>query len=155
QMYIPVVYTAWWTLAHVPASAGLNPVAFHAANLVVHLLSAIVVYEILLLLIGSRYAACAGALIFAVHPLQTEAVAWATGMKDCLSGLLALGAIWQYLVARRSNSIGRYVLASAIFVLALLAKPSTVAVPVICAVLDWLMLRGSPKLIARYVGPWL
>lgn len=157
QMYIPVVYTAWWDLAHVPGSGGqaLNPAAFHAANLLVHTVSAVVVFELLMLLIGSRFAACAGALIFAVHPLQTEAVAWATGLKDCLSGMLALLAIWQYLLSRRTNARWRYALASAIFVLALLAKPSTVAVPVICAVLDCMLQRASPKVIAAYVVPWL
>src|SRR6266480_4991899 len=126
QMYIPVVYSAWWTLAHVPAAGGtgLNPAAFHAANLLVHVLSSIVVFEILVLLIDSRWAACAGALIFAAHPLQTEAVAWATGLKDCLSGFLALLTIWQYLMARRMNVKWRYALASVIFALALLAKPS-------------------------------
>src|SRR3954471_6534819 len=151
QMYIPVVYSAWWGLAHF----GMNPLAFHVANVVVHLLSAWVVFEILLLLVESRWAACAGAILFAVHPLQTEAVAWATGMKDCLSGLLSLVAIWQYLLFRQENSRARYALASTAFALALLAKPSTVCVPLICAAIDWLLLRTSWRRILASLGPWL
>jgi len=151
QMYIPVVYSAWWGLAHF----GMNPHVFHAANVLVHVLSGWVVFEILLLLVGSRSSACAGALLFAVHPLQTEAVAWATGMKDCLSGLLALVAIWQFIRARQINSTKRFALATAVLVLALLAKPSTVCVPLICAVMDRLMLGTEWRRIAQWIAPWL
>jgi protein O-mannosyl-transferase len=152
KMYIPAVYTVWWTLAHVPAGEQkFNSAAFHGANLLAHLLATLVVYEIVLRLIGSRWAACAGALIFAVHPLQTEAVAWATGMKDVLSGLLALLAIWQYLGRRKWN----YVIATASLLLALLAKPSTVMVPLICAVLDLMVLHRSFRESAARLAPWL
>ena len=151
QMYIPVVYSAWWGLAHF----GMRPAVFHAANLIMHLLSAWVVLEILLLLFRVRWAACAGAILFAVHPLQTEPVAWATGMKDCLSGLLALLVVWQYLKAQCDNSVARYAIASGVFVLALLAKPSTVVVPAICAVLDYLILRSPWRRILIWQGPWV
>ena len=115
--------------------------AFHLANVIAHLLSAWVVFEILLIVVELPWAAFAGALVFAIHPLQTEAVAWATGMKDVPSGLLGVIAIWQYLVARREKSPERYTLAIAAFAVALLAKPSTVCVPVICAILDLFILR--------------
>src|SRR5690349_1960280 len=53
QMYIPVVYSAWWGLAHL----GMKPAAFHGANLLLHLASAMVVFQILLRLVDSRWAA--------------------------------------------------------------------------------------------------
>src|SRR3954470_14746926 len=63
QMYIPVVYTAWWTLAKLTPHP--NPIVFHIGNLLVHAASSLVVYEILLILCGQRWTACFGAMIFA------------------------------------------------------------------------------------------
>ncbi len=88
NLYDPLVYTTWWLLAHAakiqtPDALGatINPQVFHAANLIVHWLAACVVLEILARIGVGGWPAAAGALLFAVHPLQTEAVAWATGMK--------------------------------------------------------------------------
>jgi protein O-mannosyl-transferase len=153
QMYIPVVYSMWWSLALF--SGAPSSLVFHLANLLVHILSGWVVFEILLMLVEAPVAACAGAIFFVVHPLQAEPVAWATGMKDLLSGLLSLLAIWQYLGARRKNSIRTYGFATAIFLLALLAKPSAVCVPLICGALDWLMLGTSLRRVMAWLAPWL
>src|ERR1700733_6640765 len=103
-LYIPLTYTLWGLLAmvaQVPPDAqgvSLNPWIFHLASIALHVLSVLVVFEILQLLIRNRVAACIGAMLFAIHPVQVEAVAWAAGMKDVLSGLLALVAIWQHLI---------------------------------------------------------
>lgn len=166
HLYVPVIYTAWWCLANLahldtpdPLGASLNPAVFHSANILVHLLAVWVVYQILLRLIGKPWPAFAGAALFAIHPLQVEAVAWATGMKDVLSGLLSFVAIWQYLeFAYADEPRGRrrhYILASIAFAFALLAKPSAVMVPVVVAVLDVLIVRRSIKQCAMALWPWL
>jgi hypothetical protein len=152
SMYDPMVYSLWWVLAH----AGMKPAIFHGANLLVHWLSACVVLEILLQLRLSPWPAGIGAMLFAIHPLQTEAVAWATGMKDLLSGLLALGAIWQYLVATQGKGRWRnYFLASVLYVLALLSKPSAVVVPGLVWVLDVVIFGRSWKRSLLRMVPWL
>ncbi len=89
--------------------------------------------------------------MFALHPLQVEAVAWATGLKDVLCGFLSFVAVWQYLrygqwsvdaaasanqPGKASRFLGRYWLATGAFVLALLAKPTAVVVPVLAWLLD-------------------
>jgi hypothetical protein len=114
SMYDPLVYTTWWALAHVAQldtsdilGAKLNPQIFHLANLLVHCLTTLVVLEILRRLEMPDWAAGAGAALFALHPLQTEAVAWATGMKDLLGGLLAMLTIWRYLVAQAASGTRR------------------------------------------------
>lgn len=167
EMYDPLVYTLWWSLAHVAQletadfqQSKLNPYVFHAANLLVHWLSACVVLEILRRLKIGDWAAAAGAIIFAIHPIQTEAVAWATSMKDLLSGLLGLLAIWRYLVAlqvplqdrRRKRN---YLLATICFAAALLSKPSAVVVPIIAAATDRIMYRRSWRDIGKWIWPWL
>jgi protein O-mannosyl-transferase len=164
-LYVPVTYSTWAMLAHMsqgnsPGPHALDPALFHAANLVGHVLSALVVFAILRLLIGSDLPATLGAMVFALHPMQVEPVAWASGLKDVLCGLLSLYALWQYLIFARETDRGagrwlRYGLATAAFALALLAKPSAVTVPLLAAILDFFVLRRRPGQIAKSILPWL
>ena len=101
-LYIPVTYTVWGILASAarldaPDEFGiaLNPWLFHAASVIVHVGSVLLVFRILRQLTGREGASFAGALLFAIHPLQTETVAWASGLKDLLCGFFALLAIWK------------------------------------------------------------
>ena len=161
--------------------AKLDPLPFHLANLILHLLSALVVFALLRMLVRHDWAAGAGALLFALHPVQVEPVAWVTGMKDVLGGCLSLVAVWQYLsyarttVTSASGSTGtggkalaaesgassprqggwHYVLATLVFVLALLAKPTAVVVPVVAWVLDYWVLRRSMRQSAVALVGWL
>jgi tetratricopeptide (TPR) repeat protein len=164
SMYNPVVFTLWWALAHGAhvenpdlLGATLNPDLFHAASLAVHWLCACAVVEILRRLRIGDWAAAAGGLVFALHPLQTEAVAWATAMKDLLSGFFALLSIWRYLAALESPKPRRrtnYWLATMFFAAALLSKPSTVVVPAIVAVIDRMIYRRSWRDVAKWLWPW-
>lgn len=172
-LYIPLTYTVWLAVALIsqkPGSAGkferLNPGFFHATNLVFHIASVIVVFYILRLLIkhsppkscsqstegcNSRVdlAAAIGASLFALHPLQAEPVAWVTGLKDVLCGFLSFTSIWIYLLyATTVDSYKRHILfvaATVIYLLALLAKPTAVVVPLIVWVLDYFLLTRSFK----------
>jgi cytochrome c-type biogenesis protein CcmH/NrfG len=166
DLYVPVTYTVWGVialLARVPETATtpayLNPIPFHIANLVLHMLCCVVVFELLRLLIGETWPAAAGALIFELHPVQVEAVAWVSGLKDVLGGLLALVAIWQYLIAVKRNQAGKsgrwnYTFAMAAFVLAMLAKPNESVAPVVATILDLLLLRRSWRRVLAWLWPW-
>src|SRR5262249_53241167 len=99
-----------------------------------------------------EWAACGGALLFAVHPFQVEAVAWVTGFKDVLGGCLSFVAVWQYLEyasacmdaapsgkrarGQTQHALMHYGFATGAFVLALLAKPTAVVVPAVAWLLD-------------------
>jgi tetratricopeptide (TPR) repeat protein len=164
-MYDPLVYTVWWGLAQgaelqTPDVSGakLNPQIFHAANLALHWLTACLVLEILLRLKIEPWPAAGGALIFAIHPLQTEAVVWATGMKDLLCGFFCMATIWVHLCgagkigpARRKNDL----CAGALYVAALLCKPSAVILPLIMIALDLLVLGRTWKKSLAAMAPWL
>lgn len=178
--YIPLSYTAWWLLAKVarvdtPDAAGvaLNPYAFHAANLLLHLAACLVAYRLLRVLTGRPWAAWAGAMLFALHPLQVEPVAWVTGLKDLLCGLLALLALWQYVLFARPDleeasdpankdqpDSGRptrrwhYAAATAALIGAMLAKPSAVTVPLMAAALDLWVLRRPLRGVIIALLPW-
>src|SRR5687768_10109588 len=101
ELYVPVTYTLWGALAWLgqldsPDASGsyINPWLFHATSVLLHATSALVVFMMLKRLCERPWPACAGALLFALHPVQAESVAWAAGMKDVLAGLLALVALW-------------------------------------------------------------
>ena len=160
-LYIPLTYTVWGLLAVVaqlpePGASGimLNPTVFHLANLLVHICAAVIVYLILRRLIGAQWPAAAGAMLFAIHPLQVEPVAWVTGKKDRLSGMLPGSlAIWQYICyvqtpkddPHEAKRIRNYVIAMMAFVLALCSKPSTMAAPFILLVIELGVIRRSPR----------
>src|SRR6185503_10299612 len=100
----------------------------------------------------AAWAAAIGAGLFALHPLQVESVAWASGLKDVLAGAFTLVALWLFL--RFTPTLGEtpggrsartwdasalasplFVLATLAFVLAMLSKPSAVAAPALAACL--------------------
>lgn len=167
-LYVPLTYTVWWAAAHgaqTPAPDGpgvaLEPGAFHALNLVFHAWAAMAVFLILRGLVKSNVPAALGALLFSIHPLQAEPVAWASTMYTPLSGALSLTGAWLYLCfsdPERSDAGGRrwtiYAVATVCFALALLAKPTVVVMPVIVAVIEVVLRGKSVKQCAPLLG-WI
>jgi hypothetical protein len=181
-LYVPVTYTMWSAIASVSRvddGAGhvtLNPWAFHAVSIAIHVLSVLVVFQILRLLIDHEMAAMFGALLFAVHPMQVETVAWTSGAKDLLGGLFSLVAIWQYLLFAKRSSTGfqpvhsppnekmhglntratrHFTFAAISLVIAMLSKPSAVTIPLIAGAIDLLVLRRSRRRVYSTILPLL
>jgi protein O-mannosyl-transferase len=164
HLWVPVTYTAWIAIAaagyHADAigADALNPWLFHAANLLIHLGSSLVVLHLLRRLKFTVGAAMFGALIFAIHPVQVEAVAWISGLKDVLSGLLCLVSITCYVQATiryRYQWWGWYIAALIAFILAMLAKPSAVVLPVVILMIDRLLLERPMKRVLAMIAPML
>src|SRR5438876_11915823 len=93
--------------------------------------------------VALRWGAALAALVFAVHPLRVESVAWVTERRDVLSGLFYLSAVLAYLRACDRDERGRgwYWGAVALFVGALLSKSMVVNLPVVLLILDVYPLR--------------
>jgi len=160
HLYIPVTYTYWWLVAEASwTSAGSNAAAFHAGSVVLHILAAWLVLAICERLTGSLAAATAGALLFALHPVQVEPVAWASGAKDLLAGVFCLLAVWLYLLRGDATTDRgrrwRTVAATIAFVLAMFAKPSAVVAPLVLLVVGWLNDRTFSRGLLVTVGVWL
>ncbi len=146
EFFVPVMYTLWGLVsmgARSPVTGGLNPAAFHALNLVAHSLAAVIVFLILRRLVGKTWAAATGALVFALHPIQAEAVAWASSAYTPISGLLGLTAVLEFLKYFDARDQGdrraarvHYSLAFAAFLLAMLTKPAAVSVPLIAGAIE-------------------
>src|SRR3989449_9829074 len=114
----------------------MNPVGHHLTNLLLHAANAVVFFVVVRRLLtralsspserGYALAVSAGvaALVFAIHPLRVESVAWVTERRDVLSGLFYLSAILIYLRAREREERGRgwYWAAVGLFACALLSR---------------------------------
>lgn len=110
-------------------------------------------------------AALCGTLLYVVHPVQVEPVVWISGIKDLSYGLFAFPSIFCYLLnlIKRKNSgetndpfSGKalYLPALLFFMLAILAKPAAVMVPVIIWLLAVCILRFPIKIITIEMLPW-
>jgi protein O-mannosyl-transferase len=154
-LYTPLTYSLWWMIIHAYPPAG--PDFFHGLNLLLHLFCTAAVFSIVHKCARSTSAAFVGALLFGLHPLQVETVAWISQTNTLLATALGLLSIRLYLeyadLIPRSAAI--YLAASAAFLLALLAKPIAVVIPLVAAVLDFYFLRRPARDVARSLSPWL
>jgi tetratricopeptide (TPR) repeat protein len=94
-LYIPLSYTFFAAEASL-AGQPLDPGVFHLGNLLLHLTCVLLIFAILRRLVRHDGAACAGALLFGLHPVQVESVAWISETRGLLSGMFSLLAIWQF-----------------------------------------------------------
>ena len=127
------------TFAIEKAMFGLNPMVFHLNNVLLHLVCVFLVYRIALLLNLSPIAAAIVAVLFGIHPMRVESVAWITERKDVLFGVFYLGAIFQYIRYLNTGSNNKKIYASIIllFVLSLFSKIQAVALPLSFLAIDY------------------
>ncbi len=125
---------------------GPEPWGFHLVNVLLHAANAV-----LLLLVlhraTTRLAPSAGAaLLFAVHPLGVEAVAWVTERKTLLAAFLGLGAVLAHVAYAARPSLRRLAVVTALLAASLLAKPSFVTMPLLLLAMDvWPLRRLRPE----------
>lgn len=133
SLWIPITWISF--MADV-SLFGLNATAMHAENVFLHAANVVLLF-LLLKRATQRFWASAGvALLFAIHPINVESVAWVTERKNVLClffGLLSLHAYTSW-VLRASKTA--YALALGCFALALLAKPMLVPLPAGLLLLD-------------------
>src|SRR5437899_9017637 len=147
---------------------GLEPLGYHLTNLVLHATSAAVFYlvarRILSLAVpdpddrgqaGLALSAGFAALLFALHPLRAESVAWATERRDVLLGLFYLLTILAYLRACERGERGRgwYWGAVGLFACALLSKSMAVSLPAVLLILHVYLLHRLGGSIGWWTKP--
>jgi tetratricopeptide (TPR) repeat protein len=123
---LKLTYTLNWT-------SGLGLFGFHLVNGTLHAANAILLYRIAEEIGGrslSGFAALLAALLFAVHPVQTEAVTYISGRSVSLMAFFYLGSLLAYLRGRASNSrFLLYAASPALFLLAALSKEVALTLP--------------------------
>jgi tetratricopeptide (TPR) repeat protein len=132
QQYYPLMHSVFWLQYHL---WGDDTLGYHLVNIVLHVVVAILFMLVLRRLhIPGAYLA---ALIFALHPVHVESVAWITELKNTLSGALYLGAALAYLRFDERRERQFYWLAFALFVLALFSKAVTATLPAALLLVFW------------------
>jgi tetratricopeptide (TPR) repeat protein len=158
---------SWLTFALDYSIWGMDARGYHLSSLLLHAACAVAVFFLIVDLItiatprldreaekALPWAAMTGALLFAVHPLRVEVVAWATERRGSLSGLLLVLSVTMYLRYARGRSVDspdrpaaglafdrHYWLAVLFFALSLLSKELGFTLPVVLLVLDVYPLR--------------
>ncbi len=127
---------------------GLNPRAQHGVNVLLHAANALLLFWILQRATSSVWRSFFVALLFAVHPLNVETVAWIAQRKSLLSAFFSLLTVAAYGWYVRRGGWTRYLLLACLFALSLMAKPMAVSLPLLLLLFDCWPLRRFEELAA-------
>src|SRR5258707_2073036 len=137
QQYYPLAHSVFWVEHKI---WGDSPLGYHPINILLHTVSALLLLKILRRL--EVPGASLATVIFALHPVQVESVAWISELKNPLSGTLYLGSALAYLEFDRESKKVVYAAALGLFVLALMAKTVVATLPAALLLVFWWK-RGS------------
>jgi protein O-mannosyl-transferase len=118
-----------------------NPFGHHLHNLFLHAVSVVLLFLVLKSMTRAIWPSAFAAVLFGIHPLRVESVAWAAERKDLLCAVFWMLTIAAYLHYVKGRSLGRYLLVMGALVLGLMAKPMIVSLPLVLLVLDFWPLR--------------
>ena len=116
---------------------GLNAGGYHVTNLILHILSTLLLFWLFNRMTGMMWRSAFVAVLFALHPLHVESVAWIAERKDVLSAFFWMLTLCLYVYYTEKPVMKRYLLVVFSFVLALMSKPMVVTLPVIMILLDY------------------
>jgi protein O-mannosyl-transferase len=123
-----------------------KPFAFHFTNYLFHLINVMLVFFFIQRLSGNSSVALIVSLLFGIHPINVETVAWISARKDILFSFFLLSGINSYVVFKEHQSKTWYLVFVYIFFgLGLLSKPTMVVFPLMLMAIDWLMERPFDK----------
>src|SRR3989344_939077 len=156
ELYIPLTFISYQFDYFI---GGYHPFIYHFTSAVLHAGSALLVVSFITSLTGRKHAAILCGILFAVHPLHTEAVAWAAARKDILSSFLFLASLVTYrqsLANEKSVSTrhSAYIGSILLFLFALLAKVSVISLPLILVALHFFQADLPWKRIMARVLPF-
>jgi tetratricopeptide (TPR) repeat protein len=140
--YYRPVFLAWLLLNH--TIFGLHPMFWHLTNILAHLGATALVYLLALRLTREQKIAAIAALIFGVHPVHIESVAWISGVTEPLLALLMIPSFLAFMKYREKKGTHWLAISVAWFAVALLAKETAVVLPglmatyvLLCPDEDW------------------
>jgi tetratricopeptide (TPR) repeat protein len=135
---------------------GMHGGGHHVASLLFHIANSVLLFVLLKRSTSRVWSSAVCAMLFAVHPLHVESVAWVAERKDVLCAFLSLLALVSYVRYTRTGRSRSYVWTLTSFALALAAKPMAVTLPLWLLVLDaWPLRRVSDPMSIRSWWPVL
>jgi tetratricopeptide (TPR) repeat protein len=118
----------------------------HLTNVIFHTASVLLLFTVLNRITAKFWPSALVAVVFAIHPLHAESVAWVAERKDVLSAFFLMLTLWAYASYSRDSSALKYVLTLVAFALGLMSKQMLVTVPVLMLLLDfWPLQRLGTK----------
>lgn len=132
-MYTPVTGISYF-LNYILAKT--NPTFYHFTNLLLHLVVVILLFRFIKLLSSRQDAALIGCVLFAIHPMNTEVVAWISSRSTSVFCIFLLISLMQYIKYVRTGRKKKLIYSLLFFVLACLGKPSAMVLPILLFVID-------------------
>lgn len=127
--------------------AELNPLIYHLNNLLFHIINCLLVFFLIYLLTKNIWISLMTALLFGLHPLRVESVAWVTERKDVLFSLFFLSSLIFYLLYKKTKKIMGYIISLILFFFSALSKGMAITLPFIVLLLDYYAKRRFDKKI--------
>ncbi len=157
--YIPLPVFSFavekYFFAHDPLK---HAMVFHLTNLMLHVACTFIVYCILSKMLKNKYAVLFGALLFGLHPMRVESVAWVTERKDVLYGLFFLLAVYSFIryIQTTDKKAQWYIVTIICSVLSYFSKIQAVTLPLTFIVIDFYFKRDwyKPNLLILEKLPW-
>ncbi len=124
---------------------GLNPGGHHITNLFFHIANSLLLFFVFRKMTGHFWQSAFLALLFALHPLHVESVAWISERKDVLSAFFWILTMWSYIRYVQHPGIDKYLLVLLFFILGLMSKPMLVTLPFVLLLMDYYPLSRFQK----------
>lgn len=125
---------------------GLDPAGYHLTNVLFHAANTVLLYLVLKRISARPWVSFAAALLFSLHPLNVENVAWVTERKTLLATFFSFLSLLAYFDFREKNGGARLVLSLVLFCFAVLSKPLAIVLPLVVTAYEYC--RGArPKIL--------
>ncbi len=139
---------------------GMNPFGFHLTNVIIHVIASLLLLMVLMKLFGDYknglLAALIGALIFAVHPIHTEAVSWISGRTDSLATLFFFLSFLFYVKYSEEDNNKKFLVISLIaYFVGLLSKEMIVTMPVLLFLYDFFFKKRNIEWFKKNLMPYI
>jgi len=117
--YRPLINVTYWLDYKL---WGMSAPGFRATNLILHLLSCLILYKVLVLLTYNRHVCLLATVLFALHPVNTESVSWIVSRNNIVVTIFSLLALYFYIRSVRNDSPKAMALSLLCFGCALFSK---------------------------------
>jgi hypothetical protein len=157
--YRPIVSTSY---AIDYAIWKLNPLGFHLTNIIIHVINCLLLYKFLIIIFGQkkktekssqlRTFILVGTVIFAIHPIHTEAVSWVSGRTDLLAFTFILASFINYLEYSEEEGAHKnikFTLICLFYCISLFAKEVSITLPVMIVLYDMIVKRYNLKTLFK------